>query len=241
MKQIIFSLISILFFSSCAVHSGIITGNASINDSNFRIVGLAVGQASTKQIFGIGGLKKDALTLEAKRNLYKNYPLQQGQALANVTVDYKRSFFPVICKTEAIVSAEIVDFNSTNNNSNSKPLNDCISLGNKPIIFLHKDDLLQAKILSQSSNKKTLLFENQNGNYKIKKIKNNKIYHSSSYSSEFKLNDEVLFQKSNKKQIGNIIATNKKGVIIEYNKTMSQKAFYECTYINLILAKSQHY
>jgi len=94
MKNVFFGILLIALLSSCASHVGVMTGNASISDANFNVIGLAVGSAKTQHIMGIGGLGKDALILEAKRNLYLKYPLKKGQALANVTVDIKRSAFP---------------------------------------------------------------------------------------------------------------------------------------------------
>lgn len=238
MKQSFLSLLSILVLSSCAVHSGMMTGNASIANSDFQIIGLAVGQASTTQIFGIGGLKKDALTLEAKRNLYENNPLKHGQALANVTVDYKRSYFPFVSKTEAIVSGEIIDFNVTSESS-TKILNDSISIDEGYSMFLHKKDVFIAKELKHSTTKKTILYENNNGIYKIKKLKNSELYYPTTSLEEFKINNEVLFLDGNNKQIGIIIATNSKGVIIEYDKSITEKAFTEISYTNLKLANRQ--
>ena len=107
---IIIPLIS-LFFASCAIHTGMMTGNASLSHPNFKIVDVAVGTASTTKVFGIGGLKSDALVLQAKKNLFNKYPLKKGQALANVTVDFKRSAYFIVYTTKVTISADIVDFN----------------------------------------------------------------------------------------------------------------------------------
>ncbi len=107
-----------LFATSCAFHSGVMTGSAALTNSNFKYVGLAKGTATTTHVFGIGGLKKQALVFEAKKNLLKNYPLREGQALANVAVDMKKTFvFPVI-KTRVTLTADVVDFNAHGNYTN---------------------------------------------------------------------------------------------------------------------------
>ncbi|MCU4162461.1 DUF6567 family protein [Carboxylicivirga caseinilyticus] len=232
MKTIIFSFAFMLLLSSCAVHSGMITGNASLNDANFQIIGLGVGQAKTTQVFGLGGLKKDALTLEAKRNLYENHPLQPGQALANVTVDFKRSCFPIVTKTQAIVSAEIVDFNQTNMNNLEVNYDKIIdeTKSDDWVVLLVNNNSYKAKILDKNDQKSVVLFENEKGNYKIKKVVNGSLYYPKDYSSEFKINDEVLFYKGNTKQIGKIIASNSKGSIIEYYEINAKKAFIQCSY-----------
>lgn len=107
---LLFSLIALLT-SSCAFHAGMMTGNASISDNNFRVVKIIDGQASTTHILGIGGLSKSALVLEAKRDMLKNYPLMKGQAIANVTVDFKRTYILLYMTTEVTVSADVIDFN----------------------------------------------------------------------------------------------------------------------------------
>ncbi|HKK38077.1 MAG TPA: DUF6567 family protein [Cryomorphaceae bacterium] len=100
-----------LLLSSCAIHTGNTSSNAAVTNDNFRIMDLAVGQAQTTQVFGIGGLKPDALVLEAKTAMYRNHPLSAGQLYANVTVDYKRSFYLIVVTTMVTVSADVVQFN----------------------------------------------------------------------------------------------------------------------------------
>lgn len=96
--------------SSCAVHSGMMTGSASLSSNNFKMVKLASGTASTTKIFGIGGLKIDALVLSAKKDMLQNNPLKEGQALANVTFDFKNSIFFFVMKEKVTLSADIVEF-----------------------------------------------------------------------------------------------------------------------------------
>jgi hypothetical protein len=54
------------------------SSNAVFADGNSRIMNIATGTAETMQVFGIGGLKREALVLDAKKNLYTNYPLSDG-------------------------------------------------------------------------------------------------------------------------------------------------------------------
>ena len=90
------SKLSVIFFitfllSSCAIHSGIMSDSASLSSNNFKMVRYAEGKSVTTKIFGFGGLAKNALVAEAKKDLIQNNPLREGQALANVTVDFKTS------------------------------------------------------------------------------------------------------------------------------------------------------
>jgi len=111
MRRLLTLSLAVFILSSCAIHTGNTSSNAAVTDDNFRIMDLAYGQAQTTQVFGIGGLKPDALVLEAKTAMYRNHPLSAGQLYANVTVDYKRSFYLIVVTTMVTVSADVVQFN----------------------------------------------------------------------------------------------------------------------------------
>lgn len=104
------ALLTIFSFSGCAVHNGFMSDSVSLSKNNFKMVRYAEGTASTTKFFGLGGLAKNALVAEAKKDLMQNYPLKDGQALANVTVDFKNSFVFFIMKTKVTVTADIVEF-----------------------------------------------------------------------------------------------------------------------------------
>jgi hypothetical protein len=102
--------IFLLLTSSCATHLGMMTGSASLSSNNFKMIKIATGTASTTKFLGIGGLGKDALVSDAKKNLMQNNPLKEGQALANVTVDFKTSFIILVVTEKCTVTADIVEF-----------------------------------------------------------------------------------------------------------------------------------
>lgn len=111
----LFFVISICgVFCSCATHNGYLSSNAVLVDNNFRIIGIGIGEAESIRILGFGGLKKNALVYDAKNDLYNKVELKQGQALTNITVDFKRENFILYSKTKVTVSGEIVDFNKSN-------------------------------------------------------------------------------------------------------------------------------
>lgn len=105
--------------SSCAHHIGTMSGSASITNNNFKITETAVGSAKTTKFLGLGSVKKNGLVYEAKTDLLNNYPLKPGQALGNVTVDFKFSYFFLITQTKAIIHADIIDFNKDNTPSDT--------------------------------------------------------------------------------------------------------------------------
>lgn len=118
MKSILMKPICVLIcactLSGCAIHEGTFDSSVAITNNQFRVVGLAEGYAGTTHILGIGGLSKDALVMEAKQDLYSRYPLAKGMVLANVTVDFRRSFYLVAGSTLVTLSADVIDFNPEN-------------------------------------------------------------------------------------------------------------------------------
>jgi hypothetical protein len=110
-KNLLYFLLLITCLSSCAFHGGVISGSASISSKNFKTVNSAKGVANATRILGIGGLSKDALVAEAKKNLLEKYPLKDGQVLANITVDFKNTFILLYTQTKVTMTADIIEFN----------------------------------------------------------------------------------------------------------------------------------
>lgn len=106
----LFSLAVLVLFSGCAIHGGIMSDSVALSENNFKMMRYVEGSSKTTKVFGIGGLAKNALVAEAKKNLMQNYPLQEGQALANVTVDFKTSIVFFVVTTRATVTADVVEF-----------------------------------------------------------------------------------------------------------------------------------
>lgn len=108
MKKItpFFSVLLFFVISSCASHTGSIS--SSIIPGNYMYEDIAFGVSQTNQYFGMGGLSKDALVLEAKRQLFLNRPLKANESYANFTIDIKRTKIIVYNQTIVTVSADIV-------------------------------------------------------------------------------------------------------------------------------------
>lgn len=136
-KKILVILIAIAFSSCSTFYIGTTTGDASLSSNNFKMMRLATGTASIHTFMGIGGMKKEALVHEAKKDMLLNSPLKERQALANVTVDFKTSFFLVFRTQKVTVSADIVEFidrtpeKSSNKIPDNKPV-EKKSVDNKP-------------------------------------------------------------------------------------------------------------
>lgn len=104
-------MLGAISLTSCALHSGYMNNSAALNQANFDYVerGLT-GSASTTKVIGIGGLGKSAIVDEAKRDMLKNNSLKANQALANVTVNWKRSFLILVEKNKCTVTADVIEF-----------------------------------------------------------------------------------------------------------------------------------
>lgn len=102
-----FLLFASLFLGSCAFHSG--TMNSSVTSEPVVHKDLAVGVASTKLVFGFGGLSKDALILEARKNMVASRPLDSAEQYNNISIDVKRTIFLMVFKTKVTMVADVVE------------------------------------------------------------------------------------------------------------------------------------
>ena len=101
----------VLFLSGCAIHTGYMDSSAALGEAGFSYTQTSIsGSASTLRVLGIGGLSKQAIVEEAKMDMLKNNPLKDDQALANVTVNWKYSFYVVVQTTSCTVTADVVEF-----------------------------------------------------------------------------------------------------------------------------------
>ena len=178
--RLIFSLLLGTILSSCSFHLGTTgAGSAAVTNKDFALVDFAYGTARTVNVFGIGANSKDALVLEAKRNLYLNYELAPGQALGNITVDFKRTlFFPVLV-TKVTLSAEVVDFSGnvagkealketmkkfTNETGNSK-----FDFG-QYVNYTDVDVSYRARILGSKGKKVIIQYFDTKNNFRTKRV-----------------------------------------------------------------------
>lgn len=181
MKTIkVFALPFIMLLASCSYHMGTIGGGTGVITNNqFANIDFAYGTAKTTNFLGIGGNKKDALVLEAKRNLYLNYKLKPTQVIGQTTLDFKRTFFFPILITKATVSAEIIDFSAdsvmfkaTNENRNrfiNPKKGGQFEIGEEVFYFKNSNTLFSATILDYRKDNYIIKYIDQNNNLRIKK------------------------------------------------------------------------
>lgn len=134
----------ILLVTSCAFHSGTITSNVT----NEPVVhkDMAVGVSSANRILGIGGLSKDALISEARKNMVRSRPLEGAEQYNNVEVNIKNTFYIIGHKTKVTVHADVIepkesaDQPSYSENylkkiANAQPKNEFFAVGDSVIIY----------------------------------------------------------------------------------------------------------
>lgn len=100
-------------FSSCAAGlTGSMNNSAALNSNNFNYVQKDLqGKSQATYVLGIGGMNREAIVEEAKKNMLENYSLKDGQTLANTTVNFKYSnFLGIVATTKCYVTADIVEF-----------------------------------------------------------------------------------------------------------------------------------
>jgi len=114
MKKLMYLLLEVFVFSGCAIHQGYMLPSASLSEPNFVYVKQGISGTSTVTYFLglIGGLSRQAIVEEAKRDMISKYPLERNQALVNVTVNWKINWvhWLIFPQETCTVSADVVEF-----------------------------------------------------------------------------------------------------------------------------------
>lgn len=117
MKNLVFFSIIALLVSSCmTTFNGVLTPTNDLK--NVKYINTAFGSAQATYYLGLAGTKHDALVLEAKMNMMKNFPLDSTQYYANYTVDFRKKNLLLVQSALVTVSADIVQEKLTPNEEN---------------------------------------------------------------------------------------------------------------------------
>jgi hypothetical protein len=171
----------IVFLSSCAYHMGTVGGGTGVvTNQHYRSIDIAYGTAHTTNFLGIGGNKKDALVLEAKRNLYLNYKLRPTQIIGQTTVDFKRTFFFPVLTTKVTVSAEIIDFSMDSTNDVQSEASSArfteikrggqFEIGKNVLYFKKAGRVFQARILDYQEGRYVVKYIDEYDNLRIRYV-----------------------------------------------------------------------
>jgi cation transport ATPase len=190
---VVLSVFSIL--TGCiATHVGNMSGSASLNSPNFMYKKQNIfGEATATYVLGIGGEAKQSLLLDAKTRMMKENPLLKNQALANVAVSYKTTYFIgfLVIVVKCNVSADIVEFGPVQTDfSQSQLLNSKpeiskdnsstvgITTDNKPVEIINIPPIKigdKVKIINYFSNPVDgKVLDIQNGDYTVEYTNANK-------------------------------------------------------------------
>lgn len=112
LKSIFAMSIAILISSCTAFHSGTMSNSAALSSANFSYVNQNIkGEATAAYLLGLGGLGKETLVNNAKQKMLASTPLKSNQTLANLTVNFKSSYYLGIYWTvKCTVTADVVEF-----------------------------------------------------------------------------------------------------------------------------------
>ncbi|MBX2962345.1 MAG: hypothetical protein KF687_07520 [Cyclobacteriaceae bacterium] len=88
--------------------------NSRLNDGkiSYQYEDVAVGYSKASYFLGLGGLRKDAMLNDAKRNMYLSYPLKPNQFFDNITLDKKVTYVLPFSKVEMILVADVIELDS---------------------------------------------------------------------------------------------------------------------------------
>lgn len=215
-------------FSSCAFHSGNISSGSPVD---CPMKGIVSGEASTYKLFGLGGLNKNALILEAKKDLYETHFYSKKVKLTNFSVDFKTTFLLIYSSTVATVSADLYECGTpetASQESFSSPLINGYSEGDSIIYEFGR--FFKGKINAISSDDKFLVsYQKSNGKMKQKKLDQKQIYKTTKHPDNiqyfgYKIGEEALIDvvilKSKEKVVKpcTIIGLNKSRLLISYLK-----------------------
>lgn len=202
-KNICISVLTILlatFFSSCiSTHVGNMSGSAALSEPNFSYEQQDIsGEATSSYFLGILGGFGQSLVAEAKKDMLKKHPLQRNQALANVSVSYKTTYFLgyIVVTVKCIVTADIVEFsslssenvlsqkkgdhqnetksinvredNQIDSNQESIPMTDTIKIGDTVRVVNYFSQPVEAVVRNIKDGNFTVEYTKKNG--KIKKV-----------------------------------------------------------------------
>ncbi len=184
MKPITISLFTfLLLLSSCVAYQ---SGGMSANETsaNFVFEDFAIGEARSNRFLLLGGMRKDALLLEAKRDLQTSRPLQTNEAYNNFTYDYKNSFIFGVSRTKVTVTADVIRYTDATpvNRYSETYKNKVLKEGAKDSLFAIGDSVYTQSgkgfsVLSVHNEKKCrLLFSNAHDEIKIKRISKDRLF-----------------------------------------------------------------
>jgi hypothetical protein len=175
----------IAFLSNCTVHRSTLLGSRCNGNCSYQ--NIAYGSVEKQQIFGIGGNKINAMLFEAKKNLYRTYPLRKGQFYDNFVVDYKTTYYPFVKITLVTVTADVViaegvlseqlfspEYSLALDAGKTTSING-VSLSDS-VVYVDGGKLQKGILVDFQNSKAKILVYNKEGNQVFKKVPAKKLF-----------------------------------------------------------------
>jgi hypothetical protein len=175
----------IFVFTSCTVHRSAMQGSRCNGKCNYQTI--AIGISEKKQILGIGGSAINGMLFEAKRNLYRTYPLRKGEFYDNFVVDYKTTYYLFFAKSLVTVTADVVIENASDKeqlfsenytlalNAGKVTVCDNILISDS-VVYLQRGKLKRGIVLDFKGKDAFVLIDNNKGNQIFKEIAAKKLF-----------------------------------------------------------------
>jgi hypothetical protein len=220
----IVSILVMLGFSSCIVNH---IGNAGQNipplGTNYKILSVAQGKASSTRFLGIQTTNRDALTAEAMQNMILKYPLSKGQTYSFLNVDSRNSSFFLFNETTITVSSFLIEAADSMTNdrdlilllNNQKNLGDSrkFPIGSR-VYFIENNKIVEGLVRQYISFDEALIvYVAASGKAQIKKSFNDLFPTANSFKETLKSNFsmiEVLKDSILKVEESNFLESKKK-------------------------------
>lgn len=222
-KVILIIAISVLITSCGAIHNGAIS-SSSIN-RNVVYDDIAMGVSKTYKVLGIGGMSRNTLIMEAKCNMIWNRPLSKNEEYANITIDFKRSYFLIFTQTRVTIIADVVRFTGDTvsevyskkyrNRIESKNYeNDLFYLGDTVVNLFLKEGVISSFV---NNNKVKITYKTRDGELKTENRFYKSIYTDRKSYKGLKVGDSYNYcmPGSSVKISAKIIAFGLKNLLIE--------------------------
>ncbi len=163
-KNIIFITFTLLSLLSCTIHHSYITGSHCNSKCTYLRTG--VGRTSAITFLGINGGRSENLLFNAKKNLFRAFPLRKAEFYDNFIVETKITYYPLFKKTTITLWADIVtdDLTSEPEAFTSTYLENLGIIENKwgiyisdSVVFVKKNKLQRGIVVDLNTHNATVL------------------------------------------------------------------------------------
>lgn len=111
--KISIALVSLLFISSCVVYRSGNVASGSVPGRYDKYVSVVRGDAKSISVFGLGGMRRDALVQEARAAMMRSRPLYDNEYYNNYNFTFSKKFILMVGIDKATVCADVMAHNDS--------------------------------------------------------------------------------------------------------------------------------